>query len=50
MLALPWLAAGVRALVDALPNARYEALDGQSHDVADDVIAPVLAAFFTEER
>jgi pimeloyl-ACP methyl ester carboxylesterase len=47
--ALPWLQAGVRKAVDAMPNARYEALEGQSHDVSNDVIAPVLAAFFTEE-
>lgn len=35
-----------KATADALPTARYRILDGQTHDVAPDAIAPVLAGFF----
>jgi pimeloyl-ACP methyl ester carboxylesterase len=38
---------GAKALVDGLPNARYLTLEGQGHDVASEVLAPVLAEFFT---
>jgi hypothetical protein len=34
------------ALVDVLPNARLAGLDGQTHDVAPDVLAPVLVDFY----
>ncbi len=34
------------AVAQALPNARHRVLDGQGHDVAADVIAPILIDFF----
>src|SRR5262245_24867646 len=42
----PWFALTTQQLADALPNARREALAGQQHDVAANVIAPVLVDFF----
>jgi pimeloyl-ACP methyl ester carboxylesterase len=42
----PWMSSGAVALADALPNGAYRSLDGQGHDVAPDVIAPVLTEFF----
>jgi len=42
----PWMRSGVQALADALPHGRYQTLDGQTHDVAIAVLAPVLDAFF----
>jgi pimeloyl-ACP methyl ester carboxylesterase len=35
-----------KATAAALPDARYETLPGQTHDVAPEALAPVLAAFF----
>jgi pimeloyl-ACP methyl ester carboxylesterase len=35
-----------QAITDILPIAEYRTLEGQSHDVAMDVLAPVLSAFF----
>ena len=35
-----------RATADALPGAGFRTLDGQTHDVAPDALAPVLAEFF----
>ena len=34
-----------RQVVTAIPGARHEVLDGQSHDVAPDVLAPAVARF-----
>lgn len=34
------------ALAAAIPNARHRILEGQTHEVAAEVLAPVLAAFF----
>jgi pimeloyl-ACP methyl ester carboxylesterase len=34
------------AIVDALPNARVQRLEGQEHDVDPTVLGPALAAFF----
>ena len=42
----PWMRSGVKALADALPGGDYRTLDGQTHDVAIAVLAPVLDAFF----
>ena len=36
-----------KATADALPNARHRTLDGQTHDVSPDALAPVLTEFFT---
>jgi pimeloyl-ACP methyl ester carboxylesterase len=43
----PWMSTGAEALAEALPNAMFRSLDGQGHDVAPEVIAPVLVDFFT---
>jgi pimeloyl-ACP methyl ester carboxylesterase len=43
----PFVRAGAEALAALLPDARRRTLDGQSHDVAPDVFAPVLKEFFT---
>ncbi|RED64858.1 alpha/beta fold hydrolase [Cohnella lupini] len=37
-----------QAIAHILPNAEYRTLEGQSHDVAMDVLAPVLASFFKD--
>ncbi len=37
---------GAQALVDVLPNAKLDVLAGQDHGAADDILAPVLIAFF----
>jgi pimeloyl-ACP methyl ester carboxylesterase len=42
----PWMSAGAKALAQALPNATYQSLNGPGHDVAPDVMAPVLVEFF----
>jgi pimeloyl-ACP methyl ester carboxylesterase len=46
--ALPWIRSGIQAALGVLPNARHQVLDGQSHDVQPDVLAPVLIKFFEE--
>jgi pimeloyl-ACP methyl ester carboxylesterase len=35
-----------RATADAIPTAQYRVLDGQTHDVAPDALAPLLVDFF----
>jgi pimeloyl-ACP methyl ester carboxylesterase len=42
-----WAARSARALTAALPNPQHRTLEGQSHAVAWDVLAPVLGEFFT---
>lgn len=41
-----WMIDVGRQVADALPNGRYEVLEGQEHVVAPEVLAPVLAEFF----
>jgi pimeloyl-ACP methyl ester carboxylesterase len=41
---------GSRALHDVLPNSALRELEGVSHNVKMDVIAPLLAKFFTAKR
>ena len=36
------------ALANAIPNAQHRALEGQTHEVAAEAIAPVLVEFFAE--
>ncbi len=36
----------VRAVADTMPNARHQALKGQTHHVSTKVLAPVLEEFF----
>ena len=42
-----WAANSAQALTAALPNPRHRTLKGQTHNVAWDVLAPVLREFFT---
>ncbi|WP_329259339.1 alpha/beta hydrolase [Actinoallomurus sp. NBC_01490] len=35
-----------KATADAIPQAEYRTLDGQTHDVSPDALAPVLTTFF----
>jgi pimeloyl-ACP methyl ester carboxylesterase len=42
-----WAANSARALTAALSNPRHHTLNGQAHNVAWDVLAPVLKEFFT---
>jgi pimeloyl-ACP methyl ester carboxylesterase len=42
----PWQKNGVRALVAILPHARHRTLEGQTHDVDPNALAPVLEEFF----
>jgi pimeloyl-ACP methyl ester carboxylesterase len=42
----PGLQQAAKATADALPTARHRTLDGQTHDVAPDALAPVLVEFF----
>lgn len=37
-----------QAAADALPNAQHRTLEGQTHDVAPEALAPVLAEFFAD--
>jgi len=43
----PFLHPTAQALAAALPNGRQRTLEGQSHDVAAEVLAPSLTEFFT---
>jgi hypothetical protein len=36
-----------QGLAAALPNARYRTLKGQGHDLVPEVLAPILAEFFS---
>jgi pimeloyl-ACP methyl ester carboxylesterase len=39
-----------QALSKAIPNAQLRTLEGQTHDVDPDVLAPVLVEFFSDNR
>ena len=41
-----WMHAGAEALMSKLPNGEHRTLAGQGQGPADDVLAPVLVAFF----
>jgi pimeloyl-ACP methyl ester carboxylesterase len=41
----PWLVAAAKALVELLPTASLQVLEGQQHSVAADVLAPALRRF-----
>jgi acetyl esterase/lipase len=43
----PWLNDGGHALAEALPRGQLRQLDGQTHDVAPDVLVPALIDFFS---
>jgi len=41
-----WMRNAMQALADVLPNARYQTLQGQTHVVKPEALAPVLVEFF----
>ena len=41
-----WARNSARALAAVLPDARYRTIEGQTHGVTDEAIAPVLEEFF----
>ena len=43
----PFMRATAAALAQAIPNARRRTLEGQTHEVTADAVAPVLVEFFT---
>jgi pimeloyl-ACP methyl ester carboxylesterase len=43
-----WMQDTARLLVERLPDAQHHLLDDQTHDVAPEVLAPVLAEYFAE--
>ena len=43
----PFMRATAAALVQAIPNAQHRTLEGQTHEVTADALAPVLVEFFT---
>lgn len=42
----PHMGSAAQALSELLPAARQRTLEGQSHDVAPDILAPMLREFF----
>ena len=45
-LSYPFMHISATALADAIPNAQHRTLEGQTHEVAAEAIAPVLVEFF----
>ena len=43
---MPFMADTAKALAKAIPNAKHLVLEGQTHDVRSEAIAPVLIEFF----
>ena len=43
---MPFMEKTAKALAKAIPNAQHRTLDGQTHDVSLEVLAPVLIEFF----
>lgn len=41
-----WMRNGMQALADVLPNAKHHTLEGQTHIVKPETLAPVLIEFF----
>jgi pimeloyl-ACP methyl ester carboxylesterase len=44
---IPFMLATAKSLAKAIPHAQHRTLEGQSHDVNLEVLAPVLVEFFT---
>jgi pimeloyl-ACP methyl ester carboxylesterase len=42
-----WIRHSARSLAEILPNAQHRTLEGQTHEVAPDVLAPTLTEFFS---
>jgi pimeloyl-ACP methyl ester carboxylesterase len=45
---MPFMHATATALAKAIPHAQHRTLEGQTHDVKLEVLAPVLVEFFTQ--
>jgi pimeloyl-ACP methyl ester carboxylesterase len=43
-----WIRATSKAVSEAIPGAKYQTLEGQSHDVSADVLASELVVFFSK--
>ncbi len=43
-----WMRNGMQALTDALPNATYRVLDGQTHNLRPKIVAPELVRFLRD--
>jgi hypothetical protein len=43
-----WMRIAMRALANVLPNARHITLEGQTHIVKPQALAPVLVEFFED--
>ena len=44
---LPFMPDAARMLAQAIPHAELQTLEGQTHEVNPDALAPVLVEFFT---
>jgi hypothetical protein len=42
----PFMRVTAEALAEAMPHGEHRTLDGQTHEVAPDAIAPVLVDYF----
>jgi hypothetical protein len=42
----PFMHATAKTLTESIPNARQHTLEGQTHEVAAEALAPVLIEFF----
>jgi pimeloyl-ACP methyl ester carboxylesterase len=47
---IPFMQDTAKAIAHAMPNAQHRTLEGQSHDVNLEVLAPILVEFFTEKE
>lgn len=46
----PFMFDTAQALSKAIPHAKLRTIEGQTHDVGEDVLATVLVEFFSESR
>lgn len=44
---MAWMRDTAQALTSAIPNAQYRTLEGQTHDISAEAMAPALIDFFT---
>jgi pimeloyl-ACP methyl ester carboxylesterase len=48
LVSMPFMHASAAALAQAMPHAQQRTLEGQTHDVSAEAIAPALVEFFTQ--
>jgi pimeloyl-ACP methyl ester carboxylesterase len=46
---LPFMSATAKRIAELIPNAQHKTLQGQAHQAAPDVVAPLLTEFFSGE-